>query len=397
MASGQLSVGERAGHAQVQLWRNWRQGPDSTIDHLVQMETLSGRPLAVELAESTDSEIAQLHYPAFRVNDTMVGQPVGLVLPTSLCAAQVAQLAVRRLNQTDLATQMGLSRFVALVHTEGCGFSPEARDLTSRTLLGYLRHPLVASALLLEHGCEITHNDHMRLALAELGLEPDQFGWASIQADGGIQQVLGNVDAWFARQAASEATLSAGEARLVDGCYGFFSDGPISAAAATTFARLAAQIVGGGGSVVVPESASLLTEPAFVNMMLAGGPAATTLAYGQQVERPGFHVMATPTLHWVETLVGLGASGVEMVTAHVGVHPLEGHPLLPVLQVTDSQAIASRYGDDIDLVLGHDAVADSRAIAAAMRDVLCGEREPAVERNGNVDFQLTRGLLGISM
>ena len=126
---------------------------------------------------------------------------------------------MRRLNQTDLATQMGLARFVALVHTEGCGFSPEARELTSRTLLGYLRHPRVASALLLEHGCEITHNDHMRLALAELGLEPDQFGWASIQVDGGIQQVLNNVEAWFAEQASSAAALPAGEARLVDGRY----------------------------------------------------------------------------------------------------------------------------------------------------------------------------------
>ena len=62
--------------------------------------------------------------------------------------------------------------------------------------------------------------------------------------------------------------------------------------------------------------------------------------------------MATPTAHWVETLVGLGATGVEMVAAHVGIHPLEGHPLMPVIQVTDSEAIANRYGDDIDLVLG---------------------------------------------
>ena len=397
VASGELSVGERAGHSQVQLWRNWRQGPDAAIDHLVQMETASGRPLPVSLSEPVDAGIAALRYPAFSVRGEMVGLPVGLVLPTSLCAAQVAQLAVRRLNQTDIAAQMGLSRFVALVHTEGCGSSPEAKEMTSHSLLGYLRHPLVASALLMEHGCEITHNDHMRLELAAIGLDPAQFGWASIQADGGIQHVLANVEDWFRGQAALTTALPTGEARLVDRRFGLFSDGPISERAAAMLAHLTAQIVAAGGTVVVPESAGLLTQPVFVDTLLGDNPIVASLAYGQRVETSGFHIMATPTSHWVETLVGLGATGVEMVTAHVGLHPLEGHPLLPVLQVTESEAVAERYGDDIDLVLNGDAMADSRAVASVMRDILCGERMPAVERNGNVDFQLTRGLLGISM
>ncbi len=39
----------------------------------------------------------------------------------------------------------------------------------------------VRFALLLEHGCEKTHNDYFRSALATTGRAATDFGWASIQ------------------------------------------------------------------------------------------------------------------------------------------------------------------------------------------------------------------------
>ena len=77
---------------------------------------------------------------------------IGLILPTSLCAGQIAQMAAQRLNQTDLPQALGLSRFDTVVHTEGCGFSRGSLSLYTQTLLGHLTHPLVKHALLLEHG-----------------------------------------------------------------------------------------------------------------------------------------------------------------------------------------------------------------------------------------------------
>lgn len=70
-------------------------------------------------------------------------------------------------------------RFVSLPHTEGCGVSDVS--ISSRTLVGYLRSPLVAHALLLEHGCEKTHNDFFAAELRALSVDPQQFGWASLQ------------------------------------------------------------------------------------------------------------------------------------------------------------------------------------------------------------------------
>ena len=56
-------------------------------------------------------------------------------------------------------------------------------------MLGYLLHPNTRMALLLEHGCEKTHNDYFRSRLVEAGKDPSRFGWASIQADGGLDAV----------------------------------------------------------------------------------------------------------------------------------------------------------------------------------------------------------------
>src|SRR6185503_4226552 len=120
-------------------------------------------------------------------------QPVGLILPTSLCASQVARGIAQQLQQTS-----SRQRFVALPHTEGCGVSGGiSEEIYLRTMAGYLAHPLVARALVLEHGCEKTHNDAMRNFIVDHGLDPASFGWASIQLDGGLEKVTDKVADFF--------------------------------------------------------------------------------------------------------------------------------------------------------------------------------------------------------
>ena len=48
-------------------------------------------------------------------------------------------------------------------------------------------------ALLLEHGCERTHNDYFADALAERGADASRYGWASLQRDGGVRSVEAKV------------------------------------------------------------------------------------------------------------------------------------------------------------------------------------------------------------
>ena len=190
VASGELSVGEKAGHAQVQLWRNWRlsekehQVPDlSDVD-------FDGAPVEVDLKNLTrEKEPARI---------AISGGGIGLVLPTSLCSGQISNMAVQQLNASCLKDRLGVRAFVSLAHTEGCGASSGGSEaLFLRTMSGYLTHPDTSHALLLEHGCEKTHNDYFRVHLETENMDTTAFGWASIQQDGGIEQSLANIEAWF--------------------------------------------------------------------------------------------------------------------------------------------------------------------------------------------------------
>ena len=95
--------------------------------------------------------------------DEMMPPPtesVALILPTSLCSSEIARSLAAALQEeytpSEKSSEIASSppvRFVALPHTEGCGLSDER--LGAITLLGHLRSPLVAHALLLEHGCAL--------------------------------------------------------------------------------------------------------------------------------------------------------------------------------------------------------------------------------------------------
>ncbi len=50
--------------------------------------------------------------------------------------------------------------------------------------------------------------------------------------------------------------------------------------------------------------------------------------------------METPTGPLGGTLTGLSAAGVDVIIAYVGEHPLQTHPMIPLLQVTDRSDVA---------------------------------------------------------
>ncbi|MCB0073031.1 MAG: UxaA family hydrolase, partial [Caldilineaceae bacterium] len=390
VAGGARTVGERAGHAQVQLWRNWRGGtaavPAETGAENGQPIPCAGAAPDPLLVATVVATVPTLHGDS--------AHRVGLILPTSLCAGQIGQMAARRLNHGDLARRAGVDEFVALVHTEGCGCSPAAKDLATDTLLGYLEHPAVAQALLLEHGCEITHNDHMRQAMAARGIDPAQLGWASIQLDGGIQAVLEKIEAWFAQGAgrASKSTIVPLTTRTI----ALASVGALQPESGRVLARLAGAFVARGGSIIVPAGDGLLRNETF-RTRLRPAADAPSLAYAQRPAAPGFHIMATPTASWAEIVVGLGASGAEAALVVTATRPVEGHPLLPVVQVGDGAAVADAYAADLDGVLSGFVDADLVALGALLAGALTGRLTPAAARNGDVAFQLTRGLVGISL
>jgi altronate dehydratase len=392
-AGGHRTKGEHAGHSQVSLWRNWRQTDTSRLPALRARPAPDGVPLTVASALSAAPApltlFATAHGPAT--------ERVALVLPTSLCAAQIARLAADQLNEKQLGHAHGITRFVALPHTEGCGFGGETmHQLLHRTYRGYVTHPNVAAALFLEHGCEKVPNDVMRRQLENAGVPLSRFGWASVQLDGGIQNSLAKIETWFAEKFAALPPAPTVPGNLGALTLGLMTAAPVSAATATTLATLAHTIVAAGGSVLLPESDALLAHATFRTALLGAIVPHATLAYGQPLTHSGLHLIASETEHWVENLTGLGGCGAHLVLTVVSEHARQGHPLLPVIQIAEPSQRARLAPEDLDLFLTEDSAANLTALDHLLVAVAERTHTPAATAAGSVDFQLTRGELGVS-
>ena len=436
IASGQRSKGELAGHAQVSVWRNWPRTGTEGLDELRRRPPPDGRPVAVREAPPLD-----LVFDAVSTGEGVASDQVALVMPTSLCSGQVARLIAEDLDANP-PPWSDVSRFVALVHTEGCG-SNNAAGLFLETLTGHLAHRCVRHAVLLEHGCEQTHNDAVRHHLAERGLSADRFGWASVQMDGGIAnvraRVAGQLQAMAAarRPSARAPKLPGGTTGAVPEANGrsladtmpnvsalqppevvsapefertaaganeiriaLVANGPLSDRMGEAFGRLATGLVAAGATVVVPDNAGLLGNDGFRNAVFPDGAVpGASLAFGRPAGEAGFHIMESPTDNPVETLTGLGATGVELMLCHVGRNPLQGHPMLPLVQVTADPAVAQRNGSDLDRILmpERDPAELVIELAALVADVASCRYRPRLWSRGVTEFQLTRGRLGLSM
>ncbi|MDF2722288.1 MAG: D-galactarate dehydratase/Altronate hydrolase-like protein, partial [Paenibacillus sp.] len=393
IASGQRSVGEKAGHAQVQIWRNWRQTDGSRLEELRNAAVPTGKPIPIRPQTGVRS------FTVTRRQGQRAGDRVGLILPTSLCSGQVAQMIVRRLNKQGLG-QPGVSRFVALAHTEGCGNSGgDAERLYVRAMVGYATHPMVKYCLMLEHGCEKTHNDFMRHQMEELGVDGSRLGYASIQLDGGIDKVTEKVEAWFADQVTADepaAIETVGPEALR---IGLISDGPVSAEAAEQLAAITKLIAGAGGTVVVPANSGLATTPAYMDQVAEPSPSERepSIAYGEHARHNGFHLMESPTEHWVETVTGLAATGVELIIGLTNRRPMQSHPFVPIVQVASEPSMRQAYASDMDLLLTGGSADWADQILALCKQILERKYTPKLVQQGNIDFQFTRGNLGVSL
>ena len=398
VAAGERSIGEKAGHSQVSIWRNWKQTGPVNPETVLAAEVPTGKPIPIQL----DVPQSEHTFSAIHTENGYRSDQIGLVLPTSLCSGQIAQMIADRLNQKELGREHGISRYVALAHTEGCGVSGgNSEDIYRRTLIGHLIHPMVALGLPLEHGCEKTHNDYLRHALTEQGIPLERYGWASVQLDGGIDAVLQKVEDWFSQSLSSIPQPDYADVGLEHLRIGLTSSGKVTDEAAQSLAHLTQTIARAGGTVVVPANATFLTSSLYVARLSSDhSQVRNTLAYGQSITEPGFHIMEAPTDHIVETLTGLGATGVDLMFAHVVGHPLQAHRMIPLIQATTEETTGSIYEADLDLLPADENWMPEDFAAQMLETILevaSRRYTPKLYGKGNTDFQFTRGLLGISM
>jgi altronate dehydratase len=393
VASGQSTAGEKAGHSQVQIWRNWQQTDGKRLSEFSGKPALDGKPIPIHTYDFSRS--MQFKMAAY-ANGQRSGQ-VGLIMPTSLCSSQIALAIAQQLNSKGLTDPNQLTRFVALPHTEGCGSSGFGFDeMYNRTMVGYITHPLVKHCLLLEHGCEKTHNGYLREQIKLRGGNPDLLGYASIQLDGGIDKVSEKVERWFIDKISSSEQTVMRTVGLEALRLGVMIDGQHSSTTMEQLAIFIQTIVRAGGLVVVPENSGVWSETSFTSPLLSKSEFKPSVAYGEQVHIHGFHMMEAPTTHWVETTTGLAATGVELIIALVN-RPMQTHPLVPMLQITSEHLTANGDVQDLDLLLTGDPIHWPEMILDRCKEVIEHTYTPRLYAQGNIDFQFTRGLLGVSL
>jgi hypothetical protein len=244
----------------------------------------------------------------------------------------------------------------------------------------------------------------MRHTLGKYGIDPQRFGYASIQLDGGIDAVMTRVIDWFDMQPEVLGEAAAADANALHRRHAFSlgltADGSVPEVTARALAALAIGIVESGGSVILPQCASLAGNTDFLRELGRDAPLVASLAYGQVAAKPGFHVMATPTSHFVEALTGLGATGVQVILAHVAGSVMQGHPMIPTLQVASTRSGNNAFAADLDVVadFGTAGAGDIHdQLVQRIRATLTRDYAPNAWARGHTDFQLTRGFLGVSL
>ena len=191
--------------------------------------------------------------------------------------------------------------------------------------------------------------------MRERGLDPSRFGWASVQLDGGIESVVEKVETWFDEtlsEADALAHVSAGPEALRLGLY---AAGPFSDDAARSLADIVL------GPSPAPEARSSSGEGG--GALLAGLPRHGSWGSCRTQHpvlrtagnRTRSHAAEAPTDHWIETATGLGATGVEVMVAHVAGRPLQAHRMIPLLQISSDPETLESYADDLDVLLEGDA------------------------------------------
>ena len=70
--------------------------------------------------------------------------------------------------------------------------------------------------------------------------------------------------------------------------------------------------------------------------------------------------------------------------------------MIPVIQFAAADQCGTVVAEDIDAFLPGDPASAAALLAEWIGAVAGGARQVAAQRNGAVDFQLTRGLLGLT-
>jgi altronate dehydratase large subunit len=361
-----------------------------------------------------------------------------LILPTSVCAAQVA---------TEIAR--GVQGCVAACHAYGCCQVGEDWQLTFRTLRNTAVNPNVGAVLVVGLGCEGLEPLTMLQSVEEIG-KPSR--GIVIQEEGGSVKATAQGIALaraMAEQLAAQIREEAPMASLILGLECGGSDATSGLAANPALGAASDSQIALGGTCILSETTESIgaehvlarravsdavgqqliaivraceeralrmgedlrgSQPTPGN--IAGGistieekslgcihkagsaPIQGVLGYAEAPPGAGLYVMDTPGMD-VESMAGLAAGGAQVMVFTTGRGTPTGNPIMPVIKVTANRRTADRMADNIDLDLSG-VIEGTLSIEQAGRRILdeiravAGGKLTKAELLGHTEFSIYR-------
>jgi len=361
-----------------------------------------------------------------------------LILPTSVCAAQVASDIARRVRGC-----------VAACHAYGCCQVGADARLTFRTLLNTGANANVGGIVVVGLGCEGLEPLAMLQAVEGLG-KPAR--GIVIQEEGGSLKAVERGLAIAERMAKDLAAVPrepVGASSLLLGLECGGSDATSGLAANPALGVASDLLIAAGGTCILSETTESIgaehvlarravddqvrakvleivracedralrmgedlrgSQPTPGN--IAGGittleekslgcihkagsaPVQGVLEYGEVPAGSGLYIMDTPGMD-VESMVGLAAGGVQVMVFTTGRGTPTGNPIMPVIKATANSRTAERMADNIDLDLSG-VIEGSLTIEKAGQRILdeilavAGGKLTKAERLGHTEFSIYR-------
>lgn len=334
---------------------------------------------------------------------------MGYPRPDGSCGVRnhvVVMSSVACANGVTAAIGRALPGVKAISHTEGCGRGIKDIALTKRTLLGLLKNPNVAGALVVGLGCEFIKAPDLARELEGSG-KPVKF--LVIQEEGGSRKTTAagiEIARSLLAEAEKQVREECGLDRLLLGLECGGSDALSGVTANPAVGAAADLLVQAGGTVILSETTELIgTEQALsrrarspelgeklVELIaaqrkqteellgpLAGlvispgnieggltnivekslgcvikggtGPVNEVIDYGAAPSQKGLVIMDTPGSD-IFSLTGMAAGGANLMVFTTGRGTPAGFPIVPVIKVASNSELYERMKDDMDLDAG---------------------------------------------
>ena len=347
-----------------------------------------------------------------RLDGTVGTRNYYLVVPTSLCASQVAvQIANEALKKCQLVLNFpNIDGIVPIPNTEGCGCASNVQiDRFLRVLQNFITHTNVGGVLIVDLGCEQTNYAVLYSYLKNNSAFPTvPTDWLTIQKEGGtrksVEKGLGIIEKRLAvinRVSRSKCAIE----HLVVGTECGASDAFSGITANPLIGNVVDKVITGSGGAIlsevtemvgveqilmcrmrsreiatkfmaimnwyldlaktlgvnisdnlVPENrAGGLINPCIKSLgaIAKGGTTAIedVLDYGERLSKRGLHIMQGPG-NDIESVTGMVASGVNIVCFSTGKGTVTGSAIVPVIKVSSTTELFRKMPDDIDFDSG---------------------------------------------